>query len=205
MQERFHLDAPGWFQREEPLPHLATVADSVWSGARLDVGYRSGRGLVRRRLDPLGLVLKAGVWYLVAAHRGTPRTYRASRVVHATRLEAPAVRPDGFELATWWEASGAEFDRSILRLACTLLVDAPALGRLRTLVPGPTTAAALARADPPDARGRRRVELRVESVEVAVSQLAPLGGAVEVLDPPALRAALADHGAALAARNRAPT
>src|SRR5438132_9462583 len=63
IRERLHVDAPDWFTQAEPVPHLAVVADAVWTGRRLDVRY----GPARRRVDPLGLVLKGGRWYLVAA------------------------------------------------------------------------------------------------------------------------------------------
>lgn len=205
MQERFHVDAPGWFARAEPSPHLATVAEAVWANVRVDISYRSGNGHVARRLDPLGLVVKAGTWYLVAAHRGEPRTYRVSRITAARRRAEPADRPPGFRLAPWWERSAAGFDRAILRLPCRLRLDAVALRRLPAAVPGPSAAASVAAATAPDDEGRCCVELAVESVEVAVSQLASLGGEVEVLDPPELRAALGAHGAALAARNSDPT
>ena len=202
MAERFHVDAPGWFAREEPSPHLATVADAVWSGTRVDIGYRTGGRHVSRRLDPLGLVLKAGVWYLVAAHRGQPRTYRVSRITDAAARDEAALRPPGWDLASWWDESSAAFDRAILRLRCRLRLDTVALRRLPAAVPGPSTVAAVAAAGAPDAEGRRDVELGVESVEVAVSQLASLGGDVEVLEPAELRAALAAHGSRLASCNR---
>ena len=202
MSERFHVDAPGWFAREEPSPHLATVADAVWSSTRIDIGYRTGGRHVSRRLDPLGLVLKAGVWYLVAAHRGQPRTYRVSRITDAAARDEGALRPPGWDLASWWDESSAAFDRAILRLRCRLRLDPVALRRLPAAVPGPSTVASVAAAGEPDAEGRRDVELGVESVEVAVSQLASLGGAVEVLEPAELRAALAAHGSRLAAGNR---
>ena len=60
VRERFLLDAPDWFHHTPQVEHLATVADSVWSGRRLDVRYRRSDREVRRRLDPLGLVCKAG-------------------------------------------------------------------------------------------------------------------------------------------------
>ncbi len=66
MRERFHLDAPGWFAREEPVPHLAALSRAVWEEQRVEIRYRKPEGEVKRLLDPLGLVLKAGVWYLVA-------------------------------------------------------------------------------------------------------------------------------------------
>jgi hypothetical protein len=60
---------------------------------------------------------------------------------------------------------------------------------------------AIAHAGPPDADGWRELELDVESIRVAAGQLTALGGEVEALDPPELRAALAAAGEALAARN----
>src|SRR3954471_7810217 len=58
MRERFHLDAPGWFAREEPVPHLATLSRAVWEEQRVEILYEKRDGETRRALDPLGLVLK---------------------------------------------------------------------------------------------------------------------------------------------------
>jgi hypothetical protein len=59
----------------------------------------------------------------------------------------------------------------------------------------------VSRSGAPDASGWREVELDVENVQVAASQLLGLGAEVEALDPPKLRVALAAAGTALAARN----
>ncbi|MBA0052875.1 WYL domain-containing protein [Streptomyces sp. AJS327] len=72
IQERFHLDAPGWFRGAERLPHLATVAQAVWDQRELRVHYRRWRGEVHRDLRPLGVVLKGGIWYLVATPAPRP-------------------------------------------------------------------------------------------------------------------------------------
>src|SRR5690606_15624417 len=74
--ERFLLDAPAWFHRDDPGEVLPTVADAVWQGRRLDIRYGRRGHTVRRRVDPLGLVLKAGTWYLVAAHRRDRKSTR---------------------------------------------------------------------------------------------------------------------------------
>ena len=39
INERFHLDAPGWFQRGEELPHLATLAQAVWEARAVDMRW----------------------------------------------------------------------------------------------------------------------------------------------------------------------
>ena len=68
VRARFHLDAPGWYDDGEATPHLSTIAGAVWEQRRVAVLYRRWKepSIVRRVLDPLGIVLKAGRWYLVA-------------------------------------------------------------------------------------------------------------------------------------------
>ena len=92
--ERFHLDAAAWFRSDEAVPHLAAVSDAVWEGRRLAIDYDRGEGPQERVLDPLGLVLKAGVWYLVAMAGDQIRTYR---LVAGGRRPSPgrARRPPG--------------------------------------------------------------------------------------------------------------
>src|SRR5215212_8625822 len=85
--ERFHLDATGWFQAGEPVPHLGVLSEAVWEARRVEILYRRGDEAVPRVLEPLGLVLKAGVWYVVARTDEQLRTYRVSRVIEAHALD----------------------------------------------------------------------------------------------------------------------
>ncbi|AEH08928.1 MULTISPECIES: helix-turn-helix transcriptional regulator [Protofrankia] len=75
-RERFHLDAPGWFRAAEATPLLAEVADAVWEQRRIRVTYQRWRAPreVTRHLEPLGVVLKSGTWYLVAGAAATDET-----------------------------------------------------------------------------------------------------------------------------------
>jgi predicted DNA-binding transcriptional regulator YafY len=68
IRERFHLDAPGWFRAPDDVPHLQAVADAVWNQQRIRVLYRrwARPQQVERVLEPIGVVLKAGTWYLIA-------------------------------------------------------------------------------------------------------------------------------------------
>jgi predicted DNA-binding transcriptional regulator YafY len=71
MRERFHLDAPGWYQDGDSSMHLVAVADAVWCQQVMRMRYENWTGVVDHRLEPYGLVLKAGKWYLVGrAERG---------------------------------------------------------------------------------------------------------------------------------------
>ena len=118
--ERFHLDAAGWFRPGDTVPWLATIAESVWEGMRIELEYDRGDRSVRRVVDPLGIVLKAGNWYLVAAHEGQLRTYRVSRVLDVEATEDRSVRPDGFDLSAYWTESTAAYERDAPRIEVTL-------------------------------------------------------------------------------------
>jgi predicted DNA-binding transcriptional regulator YafY len=184
--ERFHLDASGWFQAGEPVPALPTLSEAVWDGRRVDVEYNRGEGAVRRRLEPLGLVLKAGVWYLVALADGQARTYRVSRVAAAELLEERFERPEHFDLAAFWTESSAAYERDVPRVAVTVRIKPDRLGQLRSAV-GSAAVEAAERLDEADPDDWLRLRLRLDWPEEAPALLLAAGSSMEVLDPPAIR------------------
>jgi predicted DNA-binding transcriptional regulator YafY len=204
VRERFHIDAPDWFASADDVPLLPVVADAVWTARRIDVRYGRGRHPVARRLDPLGLVLKAGTWYLVAGHRGEPRTYRMSRIQRATVRTEAVERPQGFSLAAWWAESSREFDRSMLKAELRIRVGPRGAWLLGHVADPAAAAEALAAAGPADADGWRETWLAVESSRVGVSQLVALGGEVEILEPADARRELAAVGRTISERHATP-
>jgi predicted DNA-binding transcriptional regulator YafY len=210
--ERFHLDAPGWFHTPQQVTQLAAVAEAVWDQQRLRIAYRRGRDTggrrpvggvngVERVLEPLGLVLKAGTWYLAAGVDGTVRTYRVDRITSAEPTGERFERPAGFDLADWWAGAAGRFESQMLRATVRLRVGPRGLKVLPHAADHDAALRAITHAGPPDADGWRELELDVEGIDVAAGQLTALGGEVEALDPPELRIALAAAGAALASRN----
>ena len=115
----FHVDTRGWFREEDRVPHLPTIAGALWRDRRLDIRYREGSTVVSRRLDPLGLVLKSGVWYLLACRRGAERVYRVSRITWARERPDEGARPADFDLATAWAERSEAFEQSRGRYAVT--------------------------------------------------------------------------------------
>jgi hypothetical protein len=110
-------------------------------------------------------------------------------------------RPAGFDLAEHWAESAARFESQMLRESVRLRVGPRGLTWLSHITDSDAAVRAIATAGPADENGWRELELDVETVEIAGSQLVALGDQVEALDPPELRAALAAYGAALATRN----
>jgi predicted DNA-binding transcriptional regulator YafY len=184
--ERFHLDAAGWFQAGEPVPHLATLAEAVWEGRRLNVIYARGDVEVERLLDPLGLVLKGGVWYLVAGSEGQIRTFRVSRVAAATALDERCERPEDFELAAYWAESIAAYEREAPRIEVTVRVRPERIGDLADAVGGRAVSEAERLADP-DPDGWDRLRLRLDWPREVPGRLLSLGADLEVLEPGEVR------------------
>src|SRR5499427_1436004 len=98
---RFHLDPIDWFRGPSPADHLREVAEAVWSERRLRIRYESWTAVSDRVVEPLGLVLKGGAWYLVARHRREPRTYRVAANDRARAHVAGCARPAKFDLAVF--------------------------------------------------------------------------------------------------------
>lgn len=200
IRSRFLLDAPTWFHHHEPLPYLPLIADAVWSERRVVMSYRRGERLLERRIEPLGLVLKAGTWYVVAGSAGGTRTYRIGRIARAAHTGETFERPAGFDLAAYWAEAARAFNRDILRARVRVRLSPRAQWLLPSLVDPAAAGAALEHGEA-DADGWKTVELAVESEEVALGQLVGLGGGVEVLEPRTLRLAFADTARAMLALN----
>jgi predicted DNA-binding transcriptional regulator YafY len=188
--ERFHLDAAGWFHVTDPVPHLGVLADSVWEARRVTVGYRRAGGEVERVLDPLGLVLKAGTWYLVASPGdGDARTYRVSRFSRVTPGTTTFERPSGFDLAEHWRAAIDAYERSAPRVDLEVNVDSRAIGILADVV-GERAVRSAERVGPPDADGWQRLRLTVDWPAEVPGRLVAMGDRLEVLGPVEIRDAV---------------
>ena len=185
---------PRWFGGQEDVPCLRDLAQALRSRQRLALRYRppdEGGGAAPRVVGPLGLVNKAGLWYLVASARGRPavRVFRVARIASARVLAEPFERPDGFQLAAFWRQWSAEFEASRPRLPVTLRASPRALAAFGEVF-GQAAGAALAAAFPPDEEGWRVVTLSFEHERAAAGRLAGFGDQVEVLAPPSVRAGL---------------
>jgi predicted DNA-binding transcriptional regulator YafY len=188
--ERFHLDAAGWFQAGENVPHLADVAEAVWEGRQVRVDYQRGDKSVERTLHPLGIVLKGGVWYLVAATEGQVRTYRISRIATLQLLDEPAERPERFDLGAFWAESSAAYERDAPRLDVVVRVRPDRYWWLSDAA-GQLAMESAEILDVPDREGWTHVRLRMEWPDEAGRRLAALGPSVEILEPVELRGRVA--------------
>jgi predicted DNA-binding transcriptional regulator YafY len=189
IRERFHLDAPGWYQDGDSSPYLAAVADAVWNQRRIEVRYRRWAEPtdVTRTLEPYGVVLKAGRWYLVARTTGQLRTYRVNQVLGLTTLNEGFERIEDFDLPAYWDASVADFLATLHHGEARIRLSAAGRERLTEML-GPAVAAAVASTvTAADDRGWVTAVVPIESAEHAHAEFLRLGAEIEVLAPADLR------------------
>ncbi len=193
---RFHLDPVNWYDRADTVDFLPEIASAVWREKRVQIRYDSWKALVDRTLDPLGLVLKGGNWYLVAKavqrKASEPRTYRITSIRKLDVLDADAVRPAKFDLARYWRTWTKEFEARLMSERAVVRISPAGLRLMRDVNPGAAHAidTVQAKAKP---GGWVEAEIPVEGLDYSARQLLRLGAEIEVVSPPALRAAVAEE------------
>lgn len=193
------VDEAGWGRTRAvtELPFLEPIQDALVAGRQLELGYRDAQGRSSSRtVDPLGVVAKAGVWYLIAQTQAGQRTFRIDRVTSTHTLDTPANQPDDFDLAAAW--------RDITVRVGELRHPVRATGRTRPdLVRGLWfTFGDQVRVGPLDDEGWHSLEINGESEEILAIKIAGFVSSVEIHDPPGVVAALARIGDQLVATYR---
>ena len=189
---RFHLDPVSWFRSADEARLLPAIAKAVWNQTCLDVRYkRRGAGSVVRKLQPLGLVLKAGIWYLVARAGDQQRTYRVSNFLEMSVGDERFERPKDFDLVRFWTMSSRAYEVGLYRSEAILRVSPSGMPKLDQL--GSVVAQVAAEtAALPDRDGWVRVVIPIESIDQAAADLIRLGTDAEVLEPAELRWRIAE-------------
>lgn len=183
-RQRIHIDITGWNRPEEAIPLLQVVQEAIWKEHKLHFTYtRSGCDDIERLVEPLGLVAKGSVWYLVAAIEGEIRNYRVSRISSAEIKDEKFTRPEGFDLATCWEKSNAEFKAQMPRYYATLRVAPDVVARMH--IAG--RFARVEKVGEAEEDGWIRVSMRFHMEWDASEYVLSFGPNVEVVEPESLK------------------
>jgi predicted DNA-binding transcriptional regulator YafY len=181
-RQRILMDTRGWRDPAESVTCLPVLLETLWRERQVRFVY--SRALCddpsERTVDPLGLVAKGSVWYLVANAMGEARTYRVSRIREPLILEQPSSRPAEFDLAAYWERSATEFRDKLPRYYATFLANPAILRWVRYR--GWRLEEEVTQAD--GVRLRLRFDAEEEALQFALS----FGGDIEVIEPRELRA-----------------
>ena len=174
------------------------VYGSLMANRRLEATYRSRArsGAKRVRLDPLGIVVRRGIVYLVATVAGEDRVrhYALHRMGNARTLDDRALVPPRFRLSDHIRSERQfSYPRSGDRLELRLVFDPQVAAHLREC----RLASDQRITDQAD--GRVSVEATVLDTADLRWWLLGFGNAVEVLEPASLRDEFRDRTRAMAA------
>ena len=197
MASRFHLDPKGWFSTGPRPEFLKAVAEAVWSETRIVIRYDSWTQVSERLVEPMGLVLKAGVWYLVGRREAGYRTYRMSQIQALTPTGDRFERPADFDLPAHWQQATQSFEREIYIGLARVRATRIGISRLKDIsqrVKDAIDAQALVF----DADGWAELDVPVEEDTWAAREMTRVGAEVEVLAPQSLRDRMADIARLLA-------
>lgn len=183
--ERLHLDLSGWYRAANPPPVLSIISVAVFADRRVTFTYESWTQTRDWAVDPLGLVIKNGDWYLVAQAGARQLTFKVSEMSNVQAADSRFERSATFNLACWWSESQARFEADLRPLTARLRASAIGLNRIAAL--GTFGENAVANAGPPDAKGWRALDLPVETGDHSALALLGCGPEVEVLEPQMLR------------------
>jgi len=199
IRQRIHIDISGWHRPEESIPCLPTIQEAIWHERKLLMTYNRGGGCdpVDRLVDPLGLVAKGSVWYLVAAVDGDIRSYRVSRIREASVASEAAIRPDGFDLEAYWRQSSAVFKNSLPQYQAVLRVAADVLPRLGYA----GRFARIEHTSAPDSHGWSEVRMRFQFEHEACEYILSFGDRILALEPAGLRDKVVEMAARVIAFN----
>lgn len=200
-RQRIHVDATPWFAPRESVRHLPALRQAVLGERVVRLTYQRADGReVARRAQPLGLVVKGGIWYLAALSGGEPRVYRVSRLVAVGLTTERFERPRNFDLAAFWSRWSAELIDGIPQYHFKLRVAREGVPIL-TQVLGERVRATLAAAKRLR-NGDIVIEHSMDNLEAASGTVLSLGTLVEVLEPEELRVAVVALAQAVVAHYR---
>lgn len=197
MRARFHFDAPAWFAEAETLDRLPAIADAVWNQRPIRMRYQSRTADKERRVEPLGIVLKGGAWYLVARIDKAARTLRISRIGEMEVLDERFEYPKTFDLEAYWTESIRRYEVDLHPNRAEIRLSPWAMDMMEEFLPPYVRNGAVV-SEEADARGWRQVALSVGSMDHAAMEILRFGADAEVVGPPELRTRMAEIVGALA-------
>ncbi|EOS58803.1 helix-turn-helix transcriptional regulator [Paenibacillus barengoltzii] len=184
IRERLHIDGAGWHASEEAFPWLSAVQEAVWAQRKLRIRYRKEEGITERIIHPLGLIAKRNVWYVAAEQEpdGELRTFRISRLEEASLLNETFMRPEGFDLAAYWEQSTARFKSELPRYVARVRTTEAGLDRLRK-----ERFIKVLHAENSNNQGQFLAVVDLQTLDWACGVILRIGRDAEVLEPQELR------------------
>jgi predicted DNA-binding transcriptional regulator YafY len=193
IQQRVFLDRDSWHQEREQVAFMQAVQQSVWEQRQAVIVYtdRTDRK-AEGTLDPYGLVLKAGMWFVVGKAWGDIRAFRVARIESFRLTDRSFERPPQFRLEPFWRQWMQDYEKRRFRYRTTVEIAAEALPRISAMN------GMIAETQPVLGKPRwKRARLYFENKSAALSTILAQGDLALVIAPEELRDGVREHAVRL--------
>jgi predicted DNA-binding transcriptional regulator YafY len=192
VRQRFYLDSTWWQQGRQAIPHLQVLDQAVWSDSKVTITYQLPLGLqIEQLVDPYGLILKAGAWYLVYSVSDSVRVHQVSNLTDVSATEQYFERTVGFNLVSFWKDWCEKREEGFTSFAVEVRAKSAILPMLARYF-SDRSRQEFQRTGQPDSEGWATLQLSFESFEAARNCLLGFGSGIEVIEPIGLRLSVID-------------
>ena len=125
IQNYIFIDMYTWGENPQKVDTaiLSTLKEGIWNNKVLNIAYRKINETKDVILNPLGLVCKRGIWYLIGENTEAIKTYKVSNIESALLTDILFDRPKDFNLEKHWKSSTINFKSSIPKHTFTFKVN----------------------------------------------------------------------------------
>ena len=134
IQDYIFIDMYTW--GENPLKVdtaiLSILKEGIWNSKVLNIAYKKINETKNVLLNPLGLVCKRGIWYLIGENNEIIKTYKVSNIESALLTDILFDRPKDFNLEKYWKSSTSNFKSSIPKHTFTFKVNPSIVNHIKS-------------------------------------------------------------------------
>lgn len=132
IQKYIYIDMDPWHNTHNVDKEIiSTLQKAIGHTLVLNITYRKINEVKAVILNPLGLVCKKGIWYLIGINENIIKTYRVSSIETAYITKEIFSRPIDFNLEKYWLTSITNFKSNIPKYIITIQVNETILNRIK--------------------------------------------------------------------------
>lgn len=133
IQNYIYIDMHTWSENPTNVDKniLSILQNAIWNHKVLKIVYKKINETKEVTLNPLGLVCKRGIWYLIGINTEVIKTYKVTSIESALLIDDHFDRPSDFNLEAHWKSSTSNFKSLIPKYTFTFKVNPSIINHIK--------------------------------------------------------------------------
>ncbi|HAG43813.1 MAG TPA: alpha/beta hydrolase [Clostridium sp.] len=133
IQNYIYIDMHTWSENPTNVNKdiLSILQNAIWNHKILKIVYRKINETKEIILNPLGLVCKRGIWYLIGINAEVIKTYKVTSIESTLLIDEHFDRPSDFNLEAHWKSSTSNFKSLIPKYTFTFKVNSSVINHIK--------------------------------------------------------------------------